>query len=260
MTYVFVGLGMMAFLSASILAIDVGKVMTARNQAQNAADAGALAGATALLYDSYTDRSPGGPAVTSAIAAAQANKVMPNQIESGIVSVESGDVEFLNDPSGEPNRVKVTVYRRADRGNAMTTMVARYFGMDTIGRHGDRDGGSGRRQRDDVREAVHDSRQVGRAADGTLGRRRHVRRLRQQGKSARQPGHLHPGEQARLHGLQPGVGAGPATGDPCGNRQQHHGQLLLLARARKAAPHRRCRVPTGTSRTATRRFTTGTIR
>ena len=64
MTYVFVGLGMMAFLSASILAIDVGKVMTARNQAQNAADAGALAGATAILRSS-TD-APRGPAVTSA--------------------------------------------------------------------------------------------------------------------------------------------------------------------------------------------------
>ena len=133
MTYVFVGLGMMAFLSASILAIDVGKVMTARNQAQNAADAGALAGATAMLYDSYTDHSASGPAVTSAIAAAQANKVMPNQLESGIVAVESSDIEFLNDPSGEPNRIKVTVYRRADRGNAMTTMVAKYFNMPTMG-------------------------------------------------------------------------------------------------------------------------------
>jgi Flp pilus assembly protein TadG len=133
MAYVFIGLGMMAFLSASILAIDVGKVMTARNQAQNAADAGALAGATALLYDSYTDRSPSGPAVTSAIAAAKANKVMPTSLESGVVEVDPGDVEFLNDPSGEPNQVKVTVYRRADRGNAMSTMVAKYFGMTTMG-------------------------------------------------------------------------------------------------------------------------------
>ena len=56
MTYVFVGLGMMAFLSASMLAIDVGMLMTARSQAQNSADAGALAGATALVYDNYTDR------------------------------------------------------------------------------------------------------------------------------------------------------------------------------------------------------------
>ena len=50
MSLVFVGMGLMAFLSASMLAIDVGMLMTARNQAQNSADAGALAGATALVY------------------------------------------------------------------------------------------------------------------------------------------------------------------------------------------------------------------
>ena len=49
MSLIFVGMGMMAFLSASMLAIDVGMLMTARNQAQNSADAGALAGATALV-------------------------------------------------------------------------------------------------------------------------------------------------------------------------------------------------------------------
>ena len=49
MSYVFIGMGMMAFLSASMLAIDVGMLMTARSQAQNSADAGALASAVALL-------------------------------------------------------------------------------------------------------------------------------------------------------------------------------------------------------------------
>ncbi len=126
MTYVFIGLSMMAFVSASMLAIDVGMLMTARNQAQNSADAGALAGVTALVYDDWNDRSPTGPAVTNAIAAAMANNVMA----SG-VSVRPEDVEFLNDPSGEPNRVKVTVYRQASRGNAFPTLVARYFGIAT---------------------------------------------------------------------------------------------------------------------------------
>ena len=45
MSYVFIGVGMMAFLSASMLAIDVGMLMTSRNQAQNSADSAALAGA-----------------------------------------------------------------------------------------------------------------------------------------------------------------------------------------------------------------------
>jgi hypothetical protein len=100
--------------------------MTARSQAQNAADAGALAGATALVYDSWTDRTPSGPAVTSALAASTSNKVMSKN-----VSVTPADVEFLNDPAGEPNRVKVTVYRTAARGNPLPTMIAKYFGMAT---------------------------------------------------------------------------------------------------------------------------------
>ena len=126
MSYVFVGLGCMAFLSASMLAIDVGMLMTARNQAQNAADAGALAGATALLYDDYNNRAPSGPAVTSAIAASTNNKVM-----AGTVSVIPADVTFPLDPAGQPNRVKVEVRRTAARGNPVATLIARYFGMST---------------------------------------------------------------------------------------------------------------------------------
>lgn len=127
MSYVFIGFSMMAFISASMLAIDVGMLMTARSQAQNSADAGALAGATALIFDSYTDRSAGGPAVTSAIRGSQMNNVM-----SGQVSVTPGDVEFLNSPlTGQSDRVKVSVRRTASRGNAVSTLIARYFGMVT---------------------------------------------------------------------------------------------------------------------------------
>ena len=126
MTYVFIGLSFMAFLSASMLAIDVGMLMTARSQAQNSADAGALAGATALVYDSYTDRTATGPAKTSAINAAVANQVI-----SGTVAVDANDISFPTDPSGEPNRVKVSVYRKAARGNPVSTLIARYFGMMT---------------------------------------------------------------------------------------------------------------------------------
>jgi len=127
MSLVFIGMGMMAFVAASMLAIDVGMLMTARSQAQNSADAGALAGATALLYDSFSDHSAGGPAVTSAIRASQTNNVM-----SGQVSVTPADVEFLTGPkTGQVDRVKVSVRRTASRGNPIATMIARYFGMAT---------------------------------------------------------------------------------------------------------------------------------
>jgi Flp pilus assembly protein TadG len=126
MSYVFVGFSMMAFIAASMLAIDVGMLMTARSQAQNSADAGALAGATALVYDNWDDRSPTGPAVTNAVNGALANQVMRTN-----VSVGPADVEFPTDPAGEPNRVKVTVYRNSARGNPLSTMIAKYFGMPT---------------------------------------------------------------------------------------------------------------------------------
>lgn len=121
MSYVFIGLSMMAFLSAGMLAIDVGMLMTARNQAQNSADAGALAGATALLYDDFNDHSATGPAVTSAIRAALANSVM-----GAPVTVTAPDVEFLNNPTtGQADRVRVTVRRTGS--NAVSTLIASYF-------------------------------------------------------------------------------------------------------------------------------------
>ena len=119
MLLVFVAAGFMAFLSASMLAIDVGMFMVARSQAQNAADAGALAGAVALVYDDATDKSASGPAVQSALGAATANQVMDYD-----VSVTPADVTF---PPGD--RVRVNVFRTGGRGNPVSTLVASYFGI-----------------------------------------------------------------------------------------------------------------------------------
>src|SRR5688572_30388000 len=124
MSYVFVGFGFMAFVSVSMLAIDVGMLMTARSQAQNSADAGALAGATALYYNSWTDRTETGPAVQNALTASRANKVM-----GGDINITAPDVEFLPGPAGLNNQVKVTVYRNAARGNPVSTLIAQYFGI-----------------------------------------------------------------------------------------------------------------------------------
>jgi len=115
-----------------MLAIDVGMLMTARSQAQNSADAGALAGATALLFDDWNDRTATGPAVRSAIAGAQANRVMKGTTTQGIVSVTPPDVTFPLSPAGEANRIAVTVRRTAARGNPVSTLVARYFGVNTV--------------------------------------------------------------------------------------------------------------------------------
>jgi hypothetical protein len=124
MSLIIVGMGMMAFMAAGMLAVDVGMLMTSRAQAQNSADAGAFAGAIALAFNDYDDRSASGPAVTGAIAAAKANLVMHQE-----VSITPADVEF---PGGQPNRVTVTVRRTAARGNAVATFLAGLFGHATV--------------------------------------------------------------------------------------------------------------------------------
>ena len=52
---VFVALAMVVLLGMAALAIDVGMLFTAKGQAQNAADSGALAGAGALLISPADD-------------------------------------------------------------------------------------------------------------------------------------------------------------------------------------------------------------
>jgi Flp pilus assembly protein TadG len=123
---VVVGLGLAGLVAATTLAIDVGMFMTARSQAQNSADAGALAGATALAFDSYTDRTATGPAVQNALVAARANQVMAVE-----VNVTPDDVTFPNDSNGQPNRVQVHVYRTAERLNPVNTLMGVFFGVPT---------------------------------------------------------------------------------------------------------------------------------
>ncbi|MBI3493163.1 MAG: hypothetical protein HY047_15495 [Acidobacteria bacterium] len=124
---ILLSVGCAAFLAATTLAIDVGMFMVARSQAQNAADAGALAGATALVFNSYTDRSTTGPAVQGAINTAQANLVI-----GAAPSIGTADVTFPNDPAGQPDRVQVQIFRTADRSNAIPTLMGAFFGVSTV--------------------------------------------------------------------------------------------------------------------------------
>ena len=125
MSFVFVGVGFMAFLAATTLAIDVGMFMTARAQSQNSADAGALAGAVALYYDDYDNRSAGGPAVQNALTASRGNLVIGQQVD-----VQPGDVTFPLGPTGLDNRVKVRVHRTDERGNPLLTLMGQVFDID----------------------------------------------------------------------------------------------------------------------------------
>jgi hypothetical protein len=124
MMLIFAGLGIIAFMSASMLAIDVGMIMVARTQAQRAADSGALAGAMALYYDNWEDRSATGPAVQNAIKAATA---AANEVMGAAGSVQPGDVTF---PA--INQVRVEVQRTAARGNPLMPFIATMFGIDEV--------------------------------------------------------------------------------------------------------------------------------
>jgi hypothetical protein len=122
MSFVFVGMGFMAFMAATTLAIDIGMLMTARTQAQTAADSAALAGALALAFDDYDNRTSTGPAVQNAIQTAKVNDVMQADVD-----IDPEDVTFPVGPTGLSNRVKANVYRTAARENAVDLLMGRFL-------------------------------------------------------------------------------------------------------------------------------------
>jgi hypothetical protein len=127
MSMVLVSVGFMAFFAATTLAIDVGMFVAARTQAQNSADAAALGGAVALVYNDWDDRTAEGPAVQSAINTGLANKVMHANI-----SIGPADISFPVDANGEANMVKATVFRTMNRNNPVPTLIGPIFGIDTV--------------------------------------------------------------------------------------------------------------------------------
>jgi len=123
---IFVSIGITAFVAATTLAVDVGMLMNARAQAQTSADAGALAGATALAFNDFSNRSSSGPAVQSAM-----NAALANQVVGAPVSILASDVTFPTSPTGTNDRIQVNVFRTAERGDPVATMIARVFGVNS---------------------------------------------------------------------------------------------------------------------------------
>src|SRR5262245_4061154 len=127
-----VTVAMLGLLAFSVLVIDYGILWSSRRQAQNAADAGALAGAIGLAFDDPTDFSDTGPAKVSAHAAAIANKVFGAAPDNDITT----DITFLGPSFASPcpddpaaTCVKVDVYRTSARGNPLPTFFGRLAGV-----------------------------------------------------------------------------------------------------------------------------------
>ena len=123
-------IGLLAFLT---LVVDYGVMWVSRRQAQNSADAGALAGAIALAFDDPTDFSDTGAAKQAAHAAALANKVFgespDNIIASDIIFYGPGHAAPCPDGDTNATCVRVDVHRTTARGNALPTFFARLMGI-----------------------------------------------------------------------------------------------------------------------------------
>jgi Flp pilus assembly protein TadG len=130
MALVHVGVALLVLMGLSAFVIDKGVLWLARGQAQNTADAGALAGATALLFDNAADLSTTGPAYLSALNTATQNKVF-NQAPTVKVFVDPKNWDPAAAApaicgSPETGCVQVDVYR--DGTNSSGTLPT-YFGL-----------------------------------------------------------------------------------------------------------------------------------
>jgi hypothetical protein len=122
---VHVAIVLLALVAFTTFVADYGVLWVARRQAQNAADAGALAGAIGLGFDNNSDVSDTGPAKESAFLATQRNFVwgQPPSV------IKATDITFAVCPDGVGNCVRVDVYRHVTRGNQLPIFFGYFVGL-----------------------------------------------------------------------------------------------------------------------------------
>lgn len=119
-------LAMLALMAFNALVIDYGALWVSRTQAQNAADAAALAGALSLAFDDPDDIPR---AQSNAAAAGTANIILdaPPSI------IPATDVTLVPCPPGAPGLpdmcIRANVYRSTARANALPTFFAQIVGI-----------------------------------------------------------------------------------------------------------------------------------
>lgn len=118
---VWFALFMMTMLSFVALGVDVAKLAATRTQLQNAADAAALAGASAI--DPETGKLVRALAVERAQDAGARNEAFIDQPRP--VLVDASDIELLDD-----SRIKVTVRRQG--GTSVVTTMAQVLGIHSL--------------------------------------------------------------------------------------------------------------------------------
>lgn len=131
-----VAVGGFVLTAFTMFVVDHGILWVSRNQAQNAADAGALAGAVALAFDDPTDHSETGPAKAAAYNFALANDVWAEDPDVDITT----DIRFYQDAPGafpaecdNDDCIRVDVFRNQARGNPLPTWFGQLVGLSTQG-------------------------------------------------------------------------------------------------------------------------------
>ena len=125
-----VAVAMIVLIAFITFVVDYGVMWVGRRQAQNAADAGALAGAIALAFDNWSNRTDSGPAKTFAYQATQQNWIWG---KAPAVSI-TNDVTFPTVPAdqcADTSCVRVNVYRNVPAGNPLPVLFGGAIGLST---------------------------------------------------------------------------------------------------------------------------------
>jgi Flp pilus assembly protein TadG len=126
---VHVALILLVLMAFTTFVADYGLLWVSRRQAQNSADAAALAGAIGLAFDNASDLTDTGAAKLSAFAASQDNLVwgQPPSV------IKATDITFATCPSGSGNCIRVNVYRNFERGNQLPVFFGYFVGLTSQG-------------------------------------------------------------------------------------------------------------------------------
>jgi Flp pilus assembly protein TadG len=125
--FVQVGISIFVMMAFNVFVLDYGMMWVGRRQAQNAADAGALAAGTALAYDDFTS-----PPSSTGVAAQSAQQV----VAQNLVWQQAGtpEVLFTCPPGVTGNCAQVNVYRNGQNGStSLPTLFGPIFGINDQG-------------------------------------------------------------------------------------------------------------------------------
>ena len=125
-------LAIVLLIGINTFVVDYGVMWVGRGQAQNAADAGALAGAIAMGFDDFDDRSATGPAKLSAWQTSQQNYIWGAAPKVDITT----DVTFPTvpaDPCADTSCIRVDVYRNVAAGNPLPALFGTSIGLTNQG-------------------------------------------------------------------------------------------------------------------------------